>query len=700
MAKTKPVEKPSRVHIGVDVGGTHTDLILAMDSSLHRSKAFTTHDDYSRGVFDALEIAAQELNLDTADLLSRSNSMFVNGTTIVTNILTEFRGAKVGVLITRGFKDTFRFARGARRAEYDDHKQLNPPDVVQRDCIEEVDERIDGAGHVVTPLNEEQVRAAVHRLRAKGVEGIAICYLWSFRNSVHEKRTEEIVRQEFPEAFVTVSSEIHPIIREFERWMTAVFNCLCYKATTRYLHKLNTRLREEGYKGALTFFQGIGGSISLDTAEKFPILLLASGPAGGVTGANFIAEKMGITSILTGDMGGTSFDASLLENRKVTISKSVAFGELETGIDIVDVISVGAGGGSIAWTDSRGVPQVGPHSMGSEPGPVCYGRGGSEATVTDAMVVMDVIDVKNYLGGRHRLDIDSARRVIEKKIGERFGWSAERAAAAIHDLVVINMANALREVSVERGYDPRHFAMFAYGGTLPMFAVQICREIGIRQVIIPNNSSVFSAFGLLTADYVRQYSRTVDWVLGDAKDYRRISAVGDELIEVALEDARKEGFSRESVQIARTGDFRFLGQVYEVNMALPDRELTEADAARMAEEFPVQYERAYGKGTSWKGSPVVLLNYSVKVVGHRSKPELRRGDLCAEDSTKAIKSRRAVYLPDLKERREIPVYEDTLFLPGMKVNGPAIIDESDTTVYVPDGATCRRDEWFNLVLET
>jgi N-methylhydantoinase A len=700
MAKERSAGIPARIHIGVDVGGTHTDLILAMNSSLHRSKAFTTHDDYSRGVFDALEISARDQMLEPSDLLSRADSMFVNGTTIVTNVLTEFRGAKVGVLITRGFKDTFRFARGARRRDYDDHKQLNPPDVVQRDCIEEIDERIDGAGNVVTPLDEAQVRAAVHRLRAKGVEGIAICYLWSFRNPVHEKRTEEIVRREFPEAFVTVSSEIHPIIREFERWMTAVFNCLCYKATTRYLHKLNSRLREGGYKGTLTFFQGIGGSISLETAEKFPILLLASGPAGGVTGANFIAGKMGVSSILTGDMGGTSFDASLLEDRKVTISKSVAFDELETGIDIVDVISVGAGGGSIAWTDSRGVPQVGPHSMGSEPGPVCYGRGGTEATVTDAMVVMDVIDVNNYLGGRYRLDVDAARSAIESKLGRRFGWSAERAAAAIHDLVVINMANALREVSVERGYDPRHFAMFAYGGTLPMFAVQICREIGIKQVIIPNNSSVFSAFGLLTADYVRRYSRTVDWVLSDSEGYRRINAVADELVEAALEDARKEGFGRESVQIVRSGDFRFLGQVYEVNMRLPDRELTDDDGTRMAQEFPEEYERAYGKGTSWKGSPVVLLNYSVKVVGPRMKPELRRGELSTEDSAKALKSNRPVYMPDLKERRTIPVYDDVRLLPGMTVTGPAIIDESDTTVYVPSGATCRRDEWFNLILET
>jgi N-methylhydantoinase A len=684
--------------IGVDVGGTHTDLMLTTPDGLVRSKSFTTHEDYSQGIFDALGLAAGQIGLTPSTVLPRCRA-FVNGTTIVTNAVTELRGAKVGVLITEGFKDTFRISHGARPDDYDDHAQVSPPDVIARDCIEEIEERVTSEGERVVRLNEEQVREAVKRLRAKGVETIAVCYLWSFKDQANEQRTGEIIADEFPEAFVTLSSEIHPVIREFERFMTAVFNCLSHRATTRYVSQLKAQLADAGFHGSLTFFQGIGGSVGIDVAESRPISLLASGPAGGVMGARYVAQQIGVENVLIGDMGGTSFDTSVLAGLEPTIAKRIAFGQLETGIATVDVMSVGAGGGSVAWIDARGVPQVGPHSAGSEPGPAAYGRGGTEPTVTDAMIALGFIDPDNYLRGRYTLDPDAARAAVANRIGEPLGWSVERAAAGIHDLAVTNMANALREVSVERGHDPRDFTFFCYGGMMPLFAAEICRELGCPKIVIPDNSSAFSAYGVLIADYVRQYEQTVQWALTDVARLDEINSVTAAMVQTAIADAEQESIPAADLEVSRSGDFRFLGQVYEVNVPLPDRDLTMEDAARLADEFPLIYERVYGEGTAWKGSPVVLLNLSIKVTYEREKPPGRQHEPQAFATEVQADSQREVYLPSSRERAEIPSYSEAAMGAGAQVSGPCIVDVGDTTIFVPPDATCSRDRHFNFHLD-
>ncbi len=683
--------------VGVDVGGTHTDLMLASPDGLVRSKAFTTHGDYSEGIFNALELAAGQLGLATNDVLPECRA-FVNGSTIVTNVLTELRGAKVGVLITRGFKDTFRLAGGARRPDYDDHAQAPPPDVVSRDCIEEITERVTSEGDIAVALQEDEVREAVRRLRDKGVEAIAVCYLWSFSEPSNERRTAELIAEEAPDLFVTLSSEIHPVIREYERFMTAVFNCLSHRATTRYVDQLESLLSKGGFSGALTFFQGIGGSVGVDVVKKHPIKLLASGPAGGVMGARYAAELLGLKHILIGDMGGTSFDTSVLFNLEPTVAKNVSFGPLRSGVDIVNVISVGAGGGSIAWIDSRGVPQVGPHSAGSEPGPACYGRGGVDPTVTDANVILGFIDPANYLKGRHSLDVEAARNAVDAKIASPLSWSVEDAAAAIYDLAVIEMANALRVVSIERGHDPREFTFFSYGGGLGVFAVEICRRLGCPRIVIPDNSSAFSAYGVLIADYVRQYNRTVQWMLSDVSRVDEVNQIAAEMIAQAVEDARAEGIAAADLDIQRSGEFRFLGQVYEVNVSLPDRDLTAEDAAELAQEFPAVYERNYGEGTAWEGAPVVLVNLSIKVSYRREKPPGREQE--AADGAPAPRpiAQRDVFLPVERRAATIPIYAEADLAPGSAVSGACIIDVGDTTIYVPDGSTCTRDRFFNFAL--
>jgi N-methylhydantoinase A len=685
--------------IGVDVGGTHTDLCVSDGVELHRAKALTTHHDYSEGILDALGVAAENLGTTTEQLLGRTSTI-VNGTTIVTNAITELRGAKVGVFVTQGFPDTFRLIGGARRNVYDDHQQLDPPAIITSDLLVEVPERIGPDGVVLVDIDEQAVRDGVRRLREAGAETLAVCLLWSFKSPEHEQRVKEIAEEVWPGVFITLSSDIHPVIREYERFMTAVFNSFCQPAAVRLLDTLDERLIANGFRGTSTFFSGGGGAVSAELAKRFPVMLLASGPAGGVIGATHVAELLGEPNVIVGDMGGTSFDTSLVQNGLPSIVTSVKIDEFDTGISLIDVISVGAGGGSIAWIDQRGVPQVGPVSAGSMPGPACYGRGGTQPTVTDAAVVLGLIDPNGYLGGRFSLDADASRSALDGVFGDRFGWTAAMAAEGVAELTSTNMAHALRRVSVERGHDPREFLMLAYGGTLPMFVTRICEKLGMSKVIVPYNSSVFSAFGVSTADYVRRYSRTVEWSLERPEGVERVNVYRSDMLSRAREEALIDGFDDDSVSYSFTGEFRFEGQVYEVSIPLPNRPLDEDDALTLADVFPEHYEQTYGKGTAWREVPVVLLTLGLTATAARPKPTLRRWPVGTSDAASAITGERNVYDARSERYESIPVLAEHLFEPGMVAAGPLIVDQRDTTIFVSPGWTARRDEYRNFVLAT
>jgi N-methylhydantoinase A len=685
----------SQVLIGVDVGGTHTDACVAVGAELVRAKAFTTHDDYSRGLIDALAVAAERLDRSLEELLSAADAL-VNGTTVVTNALTELRGARVGVIITRGFRDTLRFAGGARRPVYDDQLQVTPPDVAPRDCILEIDERITKDGTVMVDLSEEQVREAVSALRDRGAETLAICFLWSFRNPAHELRARELVLAQWPEAFITLSSEIHPVIREHERFFSAVFNSYCQPSAKRLLQTVSARLGGHGFAGHLTFFSGAGGAIPAELAERFPLLLLASGPAGGVCGAIELAGRMGLTEVLVGDMGGTSFDTTLVQGRTPRIASRLEVAGLPTGINVVDVVSIGAGGGSIAWVDERGVPQVGPHSAGSSPGPACYGRGGSEPTVTDATLVAGLIDPDAYLDGRVRLDRDAAVAVIEQ-YGRRFGWSLAAATDAILQLTAANMADALRTVTVERGHDPTRLAMIGYGGTLPMFAAAICERLHIARVVLPANSSVFSAYGVLVAPFVRRYPRSLQIRLDDPSVVDVVQSAREEMRRLAVSEAGVAGIGAE-LDLAWGAELRFDGQVSELDVPLERHDFGAEDALALRAAFPARYEASYGAGTAWTGAPVVLVNLILTVTATLTRPVVSAATL-ASDGVARPDARRTVLMSGGEWREHVPVYDGPAFTAGRRFAGPGILDEHDTTAFVPEGWTCRRDEWLSCVLE-
>lgn len=684
--------------IGIDVGGTHTDVMVLGPAGRTRGKAFTTYDDFSRGILDAITVAADELDLDVAQLLAETD-LLINGTTVVTNIITQLRGARIGVLLTAGFRDTFRLSAGPRTNVTDDHLQVNVPNLLSRQAIGEVSQRTNWAGEQLIPLDEAGVMAEARRLvEDEGVEALAICFLNSHLDASHELQAEAIVNEMYPDLFVTPSHRVFPVRGETRRWTTALLNCFVYRDAQVYIDSICNRLAAAGLDRPPVFLQGLGGGISVERAKNFPLALLHSGPAGGALGANELGKRLGISRLLLGDMGGTSFDTGIIADNVIHTDKNIEIGTFLTGVNVVDVVSIGAGGGSVAWVSDRGIPQVGPQSMGSTPGPASYGKGGEDPTVTDAMIVLGFIDPENYLGGRFPIDGAKARSVIVEKFGARFGWDAERSASAVHDLVTANMANAVREVSVGKGYDPRNFTFLAYGGTLPLFAAQIAERLQIPTVVIPVNSSVFCAQGLHAADFVFRHDQTVDWRMGAVGDLSRVNETAERLRKAALDGMRAEGFDDESIVIEHSADVRFDGQVYELSIPLPARPLVEDDIPTLAQDFHALYERTYGQGTAWQGVGMTMLNYAVTARGLKPHRESAFATLGPADSAKALKAHREVHLPMTESRARIPIYSGVDFLPGMQANGPAIVDENDTTIFVPPTYQVARDEHFNYVL--
>jgi N-methylhydantoinase A len=683
--------------IGVDVGGTHTDVQAVVGDREARGKALTTYDDFGVGVLDAIEVAAEALDLPVGELLG-STQLLVNATTVVTNTITQLEGAAVGALVTKGFKDEFRFAGGPREHNVDDHVQLNIPDVMRREDILEISERIDYAGTSLVAIDEKEVLDAAGTLVSRGVTAIAVCFLHSYKSADHETQVVELIEKSFPDLFVVPSHSVGAVRGEYQRWITAVLSCFVHEDARDFLGSLGGRLKDAGLSGNVAFFQGLGGGIGRESAERMPLRLLGAGPAGGATGANELAKQLGHSSVLLGDMGGTSFDTGVIRDNHVHVQNRARVHRFVTSLPLVDVTSVGAGGGSIAWISDRGVPQVGPRSAGSTPGPVAYNNGGSEPTVTDAMVAMDLIDPANYLGGKLELRRDLAVEAIEEHFASPMGWSVDEAANAIHDLVVTNMANAVREVSVAHGYDPRDFIFYAYGGTLPWFAAEIASVLNVGTTLIPHNSAVFCARGLLTSDFLIRKDRTVHASLAtdDAVDY--INMVGRELVEEGTTAMLAEGFDAADIEITRSGDFQFMGQVHALTMAVPDRDLKSSDIPTLQEGFHELYERTYGPGTAWPGVPAQMLNYSVTTRGKLPRPETKERALSPSAAEDMVKGEREVRLPRDRKREVVPIYDEARVTPGSTIEGPALVEAIDTTVLVPRDVRLERDGRMNFIL--
>lgn len=682
------------VRLGVDIGGTFTDLaFLTADGRVFREKAFTTPDDWVQGILNGLGSAA-ERHFDCAlpELLPRIVE-FTHGTTIVTNVLAQMNGLRVGLVTTGGFRDTLRIARSARQNTLDLQVQESPPQIVAPTDILELDERVDRLGDIVVPLDANAAKAGIDRLAANGVEALAVSFLWSFENPEHERTIRAIVERNHPHLPVFLSSDVHPVIREYERTVTTVLNAYVSRGVREYLQGLQQRLDERGLRVPVGVMQCTGGITSIEDALAAPLLLLASGPVGGVIAARELAQRLSIPRVICADMGGTSFDTALIENGRVGRTNRAQVERLKTGLTLVDVVSIGTGGGSIAHLDPSGRPSLGPHSAGAVPGPIAYGRGGTRPTTTDIAVALNLLAPEGFLDGRVDLDAETTGRAIAASFSSVLGMDLHEICRGYFRIGFAAMAQAVRSVTVERGHDPQHFTLVSYGGASGLFIAGIAEHLGIRKIVIPEAASVFSAFGMLCGDVSRTNSRTINWnVLTGDIDILRVT-------KEALEAVARErlGGNVEGTAVAWEADLKFGTQAYELTLALGALDCS-SDGFRhsLIDRFRDAYEARYGKGTHWQGADglITLVNLRVTVARPVEGVEQQQKPLSTKTAREA-KTRRTVYWPT---EEVIPVISVD-GLDAKPVPGPLIVEAGDTTVYVPRKWQAMRDSWNNVHLD-
>jgi N-methylhydantoinase A len=692
--------------VAVDSGGTFTDcVVLGPDGALTRAKAPSTPPNYEEGVLRSVEEVAKRLGMTLGELLADS-SLFAHGTTVATNVLITRTGSKTALITTRGHEDAILIGRtsqkvaGLTESEIIDVANLSKADpLVPRNRIHGVDERVDRAGSVVVPLHAEGMRDLARTLRNQGVEAVAVSFLWSFLNPAHERAVEAALREEDPGGwFVTTSSDLVPVIREYERTATTVLNAYLTPKVGGYLRRMADRLREGDYRGATTVMHSAGGVSSIEEAMRKGVSLLSSGPAGGVLGARALAARLGINEVIATDVGGTSFDVGLIVGGQPSYAESPVFAKYPVALPVIDVPSIGAGGGSIAWIEpDSGVLKVGPQSAGASPGPASYGAGGTEPTVTDANVVLGRIDPEYFLGGRIRLDADLARRAMVT-VAEPLGVSVEEAATAVLNIANAHMADLIRKVTVERGRDPSGFTVFGYGGAAGLHVCSYAAKLGCRGVVIPRAAAVFSAFGIAQSD-VKRVSVLSDPALAPF-DLDRWRKRLDEMEASLVAEFEAERLPTTGLAVRRFVELQFRGQVHAVRVAVDDGDLDAADGGeRVIERFLDLYETRFGRGTAYRKAGVEAVTFVVE--GTAALPIPDPGPLPAgpSDSAEARKGNREVYLHDRQAFGPLPVFDADRLRPGHVVEGRALIDAEDTTILVHAGQRLHVDEFMNFRID-
>ena len=680
------------LRIGVDVGGTFTDfLVVDEKGNADIFKTSTTPRDPSIGFFRGMEKAALARGISPEEFLGQVDTV-VHGTTITTNATLTGDGAVTGFLTTKGFRDILNMRRGLKERQFE--KFAAPPELVPRHLVRVVDERISVTGAVLTPLNEADVRAAAAYFRSQKVEAVAVSFLWSFRNPAHELRVREILERELPGIYISLSTEILPQIRVYERHSTTALNAYVGPVLTRYLERLQKELAKRRFGGTLLIMQSNGGVMSPELAQRFASNTLLSGPAGAPMAGIFYGSTHGFQNVITVDMGGTSFDVALVKNAEPTVTTEGVIGDHRIASPILDIHTIGAGGGSLAWIDSGGMLAVGPKSAGAEPGPACYGRGGKLPTVTDAQFVLGYLDSKFFEVGELNFDGDAAHRAVEQHIAKPLGMDVVKAADGIFDIVNSNMAAAIGVVSVQRGYDPREFVLVVAGGAGPIHAAPIARELEMPLILIPRASSVFCAAGMLISDlkhdYVRTYAR--DFELVDAAEVKTLFA---EMAATGKATLKSENVPDSKIEIHYSADIRYVGQFNEVEVPVASVSgLNQAGLKKLANDFHARHDSLYGY--SMGDAPLELINLRITARGKTEKPKQDKYKRKGASAAHARIGKRRAYFDG--RFRDAPVYDGLKLDAGNKVSGPAIVVQPTTTIIVPPDFEMMCDDYRNYLM--
>jgi N-methylhydantoinase A len=678
----------ARLSVAVDIGGTFTDLV-AFDPHTGRvsqSKALTTHGDLPQGVWDCLR---------KASITPHLAATVVHGSTIAINIAIEAKGAKTALVVTRGTRDVYKIGRQNRPQAYNFNFK-RPVPLVPRSRTFEVNERLAATGECLVALDPEHVAAITAAVRESGAAAVAVCFLHSYLDPVHEVAIGQQLRAALPGTYVSLSHEIVREYREYERTSTTVMNAYIGPETSDYVGRMDERLRADEFQGRFLIMQSNGGVMSPDTAKKLPVAMMESGPVGGVIAAARIGATLGLANLITFDMGGTTAKTSLIKDNEVSVAQGYHIGGYASGhpvmFPVVDIVEVGAGGGSIAWIDEVGALKLGPHSAGSDPGPICYRRGGEHPAVTDANVLLGRIGAESFLGGEMPLDVAAARRGVEAKLCGPLQMNTIEVALGIVKIAVAKMSLAVRGVSVERGYDPRDFALVAMGGAGPLHAVEIARDLQIPTVVVPNLPAHFSALGMLMADVRQDYVRTYYQRLREA-DYVQLARIYSELLvagNATLDDAGVDAGAR-SFQYWM--DLRYVGQEFWLQIPVTEVEVQGADGAAIERRFTQIHDHRFGHAAP--DEPLELVNVRLTAIGARPKisfPKLVPG------TGKALVGTRPIYLDDAAVPTTCAVYRRDLLAPGAEIDGPAVIEEYASTTVLFGGDKVRVADAGELII--
>ena len=687
---------------GIDTGGTFTDCaVIDETGNITIAKCPSTPDDYSAGLFDALEACAERIGVGLEYLLENTEHLFL-GTTVGTNALLQMKGAKTGLITTRGHKDTLAIMRSAgRSAGLPIEKLLHvsrhqkPAPLIPRRQIYEVSERMDWKGAVFLDLNEAEAEQAIHALVKENTEAIGICLLWSIVNPAHEKKLKAMVRRIAPNIFVSCSHELIAKRGEYERTVSTAINCFIGPTMKEYIKKIEQRASARGYTKPILMLQVTGGVVPSHEVIHTPLYTVGSGPAAGVTGSCFLATAMGHKNTIVTDMGGTSFEAGIIFNgNPLTASESIV-NQYVFSMPRLDVESIGSGGGSILWVDEiSGTLKVGPESAGADPGPACYGKG-NRPTITDANLILGYLNADNFLGGKMRLDKNKSIAAI-KPLADKLGMDIHELAAGATRIAETKMAELIRQMTLQRGLDPREFVIFAYGGAGPTHACEYARELGIKRIVVPLGtiSAAWSAFGTLCADILHVYEKSD--LLSQPFDLEHINRSFSELESRGRKQLKEDGVAADRMVFQRFVEVKYRMQIHQLPVPVDSGQLTDNDLERMVRRFEAIYESFYGKGSAYREAGVEIGLFKLNAIGRMVKPHIPGQSRAEQDP---VPAHRQVYWGDRKEMADTPIYAGPELGPGHVIAGPAVVEYPETTIVIQPFARAEVDRSGSIIID-
>lgn len=693
-----------KYYCGIDTGGTFTDCAVIDDSgNITIAKRPSTPNDYSIGLFNALEACSEKLGIELDDLLKKTEHFFL-GTTVGTNALIQMKGAKTGMITTRGHKDSLFIMRSAGRSiglpleklmHVSRHKK--PAPLIPRHLVEEVSERIDWKGEIFLDFNQQEAEDAVKSLVAEGVESIGISFLWSIVNPSHELLMKDLIKSIAPHIYVSCSHELIAKRGEYERTVGTAINSFIGPTMKEYVENIRNRANSLGYEKPILVLQVTGGVVPSKEVVQTPLYTINSGPAGGVTGSAFLAKNKNYENVIVTDMGGTSFEAGIIHKGQPLTADETVVAKYSFSMPRLDVLSIGSGGGSVLWIDEISKTlKVGPESAGADPGPVCYGKG-DKPTITDANLIMGYLNSENFLGGKIKLDKSRSVEAI-KSLADNLGMEVYQFAAGALKIAETKMAELIRQMTIQRGLDPREFVIFAYGGAGPTHACQYARELGIKRVIVPLGtiSSAWSAFGTLCADILHVYEKSE--LLSQPFEIDYINEVFESLEEQGHAQLKEDGVLGEKMEFKRYFEMKYKLQIHQLLVPVPKVELTQADMGKVIEDFENIYESYYGKGSGYREAGIEIGLFKLEAVGKMVKPALPE---LRSTEGQSLVGARSIFWRDIGGGLtvETPIYRGESLGLNENVNGPAVVEYSETTIVIPPFAKGHVDSSGSFILD-